>query len=260
MINNAFSPKRFGLYLKKEFFLNLNTILVASGTILGLLLVFFLLSIQNLQNTVAYSEFFQVMYVLGLVGGGLIYTSSIFKELNQQGKSYFFLTLPVSTFEKFLSAFFFTAIAWSLFYTLLFFIFAAVAGEIQSTFYETPYMFIDFNSFKLFIALRGYIVAQSLFLLGATIFRGRTFIKTGLALFLIGIICMILFLFMNWIVLNDFLVTYTNNTMNAISMTIHKGMTADMEWINPLSNAVANYAVAPIAWVTAYFKLKEREI
>jgi ABC-type transport system involved in multi-copper enzyme maturation permease subunit len=156
------------------------------GTLAGLYAFWLLLGIfgsqQSLQeNSTIVLAFGTVIYQIG----GYVLTASIFSELQSPGSASQFLTLPATTGEKLFSGW---TISYVL-YTLTAFIGLSMLllimfftgnilfdGEIQSL---TELTRIYLNNVVLV-----YLVFNSIFLLGATYFKGNNFLKTAFSVFL----------------------------------------------------------------------------
>ncbi len=96
-MNNIFDISRLSKFIQRQAVLNAPPMLIAAGAIFGMLLVVSILTgYYGPENMEGLKAFFLVVFFFG----GFILTSSIFSELHTPHKSYFYLTLPVSTLEK----------------------------------------------------------------------------------------------------------------------------------------------------------------
>jgi hypothetical protein len=180
MTQNTFNITRFSQFLLRQGTLNIQPLLIAIGGIFGILmLISFLTAYFNpgdLDNMIP-------LYLVVFFISGFIFTSRVFSELNTPQRSYFFLTLPVSTFEKVLGSWILCSPIYSLFYlaivSVIFFFSALIAQQ--------PIAFVEIFRAGTFHTIGAYMVIQTVFFLGACAFRNYNFVKTLFTLFIIAV-------------------------------------------------------------------------
>ncbi len=165
----------------------LTGMLAASGLIIVLWLLPLMISSFAAGTIRGPMEYTLAMFIFVL--WGLLVTSDIFQELHSPSTAFQSFTLPATSSEKFLAA-------WMITYPLLFLIFSAaliVISLIVSLSYallnsgfsfETIYS--PFSNDSIELAGR-YFYYNSLFLLGAVLFKKNNFLKTILAIITIVI-------------------------------------------------------------------------
>ncbi len=192
-MTDGFSFERFKQVLYRTLILNKKQITLGSGgAVVGLFGFWCLMMIFDTNAVV--KEKTVIMLATGTVLyhiAGCIFTASIFSELQKNETAYRFLTLPATTTEK-LSA------AWGVTYLLytigalsiltLNLFFSNLAGQLF--FNADPLNMATLTEIYLNSVLLFYLVFNSVFLLGAALFRQYNFLKTAfsIVLFFIGVV------------------------------------------------------------------------
>lgn len=246
MQNNSFALNRTLLLFKSDLILNKATIFTAIATILGILFLYNIIAPQNITEI----NYDPAGFIAILFFGGIWVASSAFRDLHNPKKSYFFLTLPCSTLEKFIEKLFITTIFYSIaalaLYTLFYWIIATFYFlVIQKNYFST--IIFDLRTWHLILS---FIVIQSIFLLSSAYFKKHVILKTILTLSCLGIILSIL-------------------TSSSFYLFFHNAFTFDtflapnFAAINPLARAIfyaIEILIAPICWIVTYFRIKEIEV
>ena len=176
MANNIFDLNRcYNLFVRQVIF-NAKSILLTSLALAGpiTLLSYFFTNSFNFSLTTA-----SPVLIFILFAGGYIFSSKVFWELQSQQKSYSYLTLPVSNYERLFVAWFLSSplyvFVYTLFLSLLYFVFSSTSSE---TFEITKLLSLDYMNSVIY-----YMCTQTVFLAGAIYFRGKVFVKTILTIF-----------------------------------------------------------------------------
>ncbi len=243
---------RLYFLIRRHILSNGKSWLIAYGAIAGALLVLTL-----------FRGYFQPTDIGGLTGlyfvvmfiGGYIFTAGIFGELHQPQRSYQYLTLPVSTTERLLSAWLITA-----------FLFPAVAiltmalivfiGNLVLNFTLDVTPFAGVFSPGSWSSLKVYWITQSMFLLGAAYFRGYNFLKTVLALFVISVVLQIIAGVTGWIIFGT---PGTQVTFGPEQMS-HQLEDFFLRIFPSVARIVFYYLFVPFFLITTWFSLKERQV
>lgn len=243
---------RLYFLIRRHILSNGKSWLIAYGAIAGALLVLTL-----------FRGYFQPTDIGGLTGlyfvvmfiGGYIFTAGIFGELHQPQRSYQYLTLPVSTTERLLSAWLITA-----------FLFPAVAiltmalivfiGNLVLNFTLDVTPFAGVFSSGSWSSLKVYWITQSMFLLGAAYFRGYNFLKTVLALFVISLALQIIAGVTGWILFG------TPGTQVAFGPEQMSHQLEDffLRIFPSVARIVFYFLFVPFFLITTWFSLKERQV
>ena len=187
-----------------------------------------------------------------LIIGGCIISSLAFRELSNPLKRTNYLTLPATSFEKFLSMWLLTCVGWIVLFTILYVLNTLLANEIGHILFKQM-VFRPFNPFSStsILAMQYYFVLQGIFLAAAVHFKGYVFPRTIFVMILFALFsAAIAYFFMAEIIHSDFECTAENNPL--VNMPIYSFWTAAvwMFW----------WILAPVSWVVTYFGLKEQEV
>jgi hypothetical protein len=186
-----FKPGRFGQLLFRDFTTGYKGTLIAMAAVSGAVLVIaFLSALGNFLtggNVTPDAELYFGFFTNVLFLGGLIVTSLAFKEAHMNGGGIFYMTIPASRFEKLASKLLVTSIGYSVGVLALMSAVAALSEAVVRICFGLGFGF--FNPFALDVlrCIGGYLIAQSLFLLGSLWFKKLAFVKTSLVI-LIGVI------------------------------------------------------------------------
>lgn len=169
--------------LQKEYFEKRKTMSMYALGGLGAMLVMSIFGI-NTNNVVGGSaaDFYGPFFGLGLFLLGFIFTSTAFSDAHKRTTQHEWLMLPASTADKFIAK----VLVSGVFYGISLIFYLALSSllieGINSLLWGSRYPF--FNPFRgeVWKAFFHYMVAQSVFLLGAAYFRKSNFIKTILAI------------------------------------------------------------------------------
>lgn len=249
-VNSLSTPRLFQL-CKLTFFKNrkqwLTGLLAASGLILVVWLLPLMISGFSAGSLRGPSDYNFAMIVFTL--WGLLVTSDIFQELHSPSTAYQSLTLPATSAEKFLTAWIITFPLLLLVFTVAIFtisvlvtvIYGVLSGSIS---FST--LFLPFSSESM--ELMGYyFFYNSLFLLGAILFRKNNFLKTLLALITIAIS----FVFLSAVIM---LIVTAGSGMDSLSIQID-----DPNLVDSISKTFT-LVVAFTSLLLTYLLLKKRQV
>ena len=174
--NDFFAPGRTFMMLKRQSVLNYNTWLISLGALGGLL---FLINIPELILSGQYNyDRFLLLGYFAFFTGGFLLSGGAFAEVNKPGKSILFMTVPSSSFEKFLAAWLTTSplfIIAAMFSMSLISVIASLLGAIIHGASWQVFNPFEFSN----IRIAGiYMVLQTIFLAGSVYFNSNHFLKT----------------------------------------------------------------------------------
>ncbi|MEQ8472040.1 MAG: hypothetical protein RIC35_12690 [Marinoscillum sp.] len=246
-----FDISRFWMLLKLELFKSRKGILMTMVISFGMLFfVGFLLSLY-VEHPAIYDHTENYAYSLFL--GGFILSSLAFNELGGGLKRLRYLTIPVSTFERFLCMWMLTSIGWLVIYTLCFALYTMIANPVgQLIFANTTFKTFDpFGSFAITV-MQYYFVLHGIFLLGAAHFRGYVFPKTMVVIILILLVSVgLLYLFLKDEFLSDHYCTVEGECELVDAFIVHP--------VGVMSKVLFWYVLAPLTWFLSYLGLKDQE-
>lgn len=252
-VKNYFDLSRFWLLLKMELFRSRRAIAMTLVILFGMLFFMgFLLEIIVGEHTLVYKH--DENFSSALMLGGFILSSLAFNDLSNTLRRYHYLTLPVSTFEKFLCMWLLTSVGWILMFTITFTLYTFFANPIG----QLLFRYMTFMSFEPLgrsatTAMQYYFVLQGIFMVGAVHFRGYVLPKTLFALVIFALLSGILAYF---IMRGSFLVEHECTSAGECEVLteilVHPASQL-IKWLFWL-------AFAPLCWVVTYLGLKEKEI
>ncbi len=201
-------------------------------------------------------------YFVLLYGGAALMAGSAFRVLNRPDKSIAYLSLPASVFEKYLIPWLLTGILWAIVSIVSYIAFTLLINGLWSGVMQIP--FEAFNPFSyslglstIFEAYMAYFLVHSLFFLGAAAFRKNAIPKTLLA----GFILQSGFTFLNFFLM---LILFGNFRGIDQQMQLVEGNREGMvyffqEVLPLLVKYLFAFVIPVIFYISAFFKLKERE-
>ncbi|MCW3462958.1 hypothetical protein [Chitinophaga nivalis] len=269
--NNFFDLHRMQLYLQKHFTETYRFYLLATGSLVGIMIM-----VPILMMTLGKNDALQLIdlaptYYIGLFGGGLLFTGRSFGELGNKEKCVDYLLLPASQFEKFITLLFTSTIGFLVVYHLAFYtgylVADAIQFSVQHQHIQTNYTFLSDPDEKTYVYYC-YFILQALFLLGATYYHKYSFIKTLLSIFifLFGMAmlnCVFLFCLFGteksiWKRGVPFVMINVLDPKAAYSWTTTTYVIP--QWLRDIYLFAIRFLIAPAIWTIAYFRLKDKEI
>ena len=257
--NQYFNIDRFIHVLRRDLSIGGRTTWIVGGAIV-IVLLFLALSYASDQDTGFHESFYPTVLLIG----GFVLTSISFNEMIKPESRQFYLGLPASNLEKFLSKWLITWIAYAVGVTLAYWILSLLMIGLSQYFFN-----FEFERFNLFdevnwLYFKIYLVAQSFFLLGAIAFRKFTFFKTYLAFTIISLVfiacCFLIYKMVLWDY-QEGLFDADLVSSDGKKMVVNKKFTKFMEGpALKLLEFFAWFLLAPIIWVIAYFKWTEQEV
>jgi magnesium-transporting ATPase (P-type) len=257
----SFSIRRLGLLLRRDFSTGYKSVLIAMAAVGGFVILVSVLSTLGRELGPIHPQ----MYVPLLFLGGYIVTSLTFKELHLNGQGVFYLTLPGSSLEKYLSKLLVTSAGYA-FGSLFFYTAVASAVEgINRLIFGYGHPFFNPFSRTMLLIVAAYLVTHAVFLVGSIYFRKLAFIKTNLYLWLFGIVVVILVAVLGWIIFRDFA---TGSRIDLEPYFQRLGESGQMQAVlKPIAMKFWQIAkvlfwglLAPGCWVISYLRLRETEV
>ena len=265
-MNNTFDFNRFSLLVKRQWVENKKLFLMASFGIMGIIIVINSLIMTSEKGRIYESARFSIL-LLSLFLGGSIFTNYVFKDLSDKNSSTSFLLVPASHFEKFSTGVLYAFVVFPIVFLTLFYVvdlgFATIGNNIKEGLKVPGIKNIQLHTFiinnKNIREMGGgiigfWLVIQAFILMGAAQFEGRSYIKTafmGFALlFLIGFVIYV----SNKFLLSDITEQFQNKGYSRELVKPTKDM------IGGILGICLIYVLPPILLVTAYLKLKEKQV
>lgn len=264
-MNNTFNIKRFGWLFKKTVFERPAQLLGLVGVILMIDLLLYTIC---RYIRIPWDAIQEVTFILGFVGGGSFLAAFVFNYFSSNAVGSSYLTLPASTFEKWLCGILITGVVFPFIFLLFYRIMDTTFVELlhksldpKGPFYKETYEAVHIFPYDGFVASKTYMMFLNFttaMLVGALYFNKAAFIKVAL------IICC---LFIGGMLLNNMLA-------KAIIANVDKGLPyyavfimAGKEFGKIMLPSYASkavdicilYIIPAVLLLTAYVRLREKE-
>ncbi len=251
--NMYFNPSRLWLLLKLEIFQSRKGLLLTIVITFGLLFFLGFLIVPVAEYSKVYDSH-SGAYAFALLTGGFILSSLAFHGLRNTLSRIQYLTLPVSSLERFICMWLLTSVGWIILFTLTFTLYTWIANPIgQLLFRDVTFRAFDPFGKTAWHAIRYYFVIQGIFLAGAAFSRGYVLPKTLFILILFSMACM----FIAWFFMRD--LTYPD--IDDI-MSVEPNPLTDRPvfkfWL--LFQWLFWWVLPPLSWILTYLGLKDQEV
>ncbi len=260
-MSNTFNLTRFLRYFKKHSIDNGKTYLLSTAVLTGIYVIalFFVVALGTGFLNIDWQM--TVLLTCVLLGGG-IFTSLTFADLGDKKKAIPVLTLPVSALEKYLVNWIYTYVIFLLVAVGTFYMVDILAVKISKPSYgHIPARLLDLTSKETpgIIVLTAFTLFHALGFWGAIFFEKMHFIKTAFVFF----VCLIGFNLLTRVLIS----AITSGNVTAEVFFQHASVTdnGNQHYISPTNPinqiGIAIFIVAVlILWVSAYFRLKEKQV
>ena len=258
-MNDTFNLTRFSRLFVKHTAEHYRTYLMAIGILVGFLVLsgaFLFFVVQNAADT----GFQTASYAIVLFISGGLFASSIFADYGDKNTAISALTLPASSFEKFLVGWLWSYPIFLLVYTGVFYLAIWGLSGLQTSFYGHPLAFFRLWQPQMIVLWVLFTEVHALALFGAIYFRKLQFIRTGFTFF----VALLLTLLFNTIFLKVL------SGVQVIKLAIPFGYlnfaSKGQEFQIALEERTSTLilvliqTVAVAIWVAAYFRLKEKRV
>ena len=237
--NNVFSCRRLCLFMRLELVTNYKIILSFAAATASVLFLYCL----AFPTRDVHENFHAAIFAFLLFVGGFWVSSLAFKDVHDEKKNYAFLTLPLSTFEKFLGKLLLTSFGYVAALAASYFILSAFVWVINLLLFKYTQPMFNLFTHEVLSYVRWYLVWQSVFLLGSIYFAKHALSKIILTSSLVIIVLIIVaFIFSALFVGPQAMFTFG--------------------WDDPvvrIVKAVFWLFVAPFCWLVTYLRLTEAE-
>jgi len=256
---NIISPNRLLFLLKRDILSNINTTLIVFGAVTA---VIFLISAIMAYNNAPSGQLYFSLFTNLLFIGGFIVTSMIFKEMHKKETAQNYLLLPASNFEKFFSRLLISTIGFAIITVIGITVISYLSEGVNSLIFKRHNEIFNPFTKTVWLLMAHYIVAQSIFFLGAVFFRKYHFIKTINVIFLIQFSLSLIAVIFIRIIFFDFFEGFFG--LNETSFQIQwDALNINPEIIKRLftTGKILYWLVpAPLFWTISYFRLTEAEV
>lgn len=246
--NSTFSRNRTALLMQLDLCSNYKSLITFAASTIAVLFLFFLAAPASNSNAAAsYSNFHPHVYAALLFIGGFYISSLAFKELHDNARSYIYLMLPCSNFEKFLNKLLLTSLGYVVALSCCYFMLSLIISGISLLlFNEHQPLFNPFHT-DILLSIRAYLIWQSIFLLGSVYFRKHVMSKIIFTISCFAII----------------LLGFASCTSSLVLNTDTFLFFSYSHWFDAfphLIKAIFFFLLAPFCWFVAYLRLTEMEL
>lgn len=240
---------RIALLMRLDLRTNYRIIAAFTTSLFSILFLYCLAVPSNTGDAPFVANFHPQLYKALLYIGGFYVSSLAFKELHDDTRNYILLTLPCSTFEKFVTKLLISSIGYVAALTTAYFILSGIIATFDWLLFNTRESLFNPLHPSTLPAIVSYLIFQSIFLLGSAYFRKYVMGKIVLTLCVLGIA----------------LFAFTSCTMQALldSHSLFYASYGRLFALLPLPHLakIAFYLIlAPICWTITYVRLTEVEV
>lgn len=258
-MNNTFNFKRFTLLFKKHSLEHAKTYLLSTGVLAGILLLVMALLSYSSKGRIP-EQLQAIIFLYFILGAGSIFTSLSFTDLGDKRKATRVLTLPASHFEKFLVSWIYSYVIFQLVFIGIFYLVDWVVITLSVPPIHDPNQLIDLFSGNdiIKIAFITYAVFHAISIWGAIVFEKLHFIKTAFVFFIYVILLIII---NEWLLHSLMGKSFDGVPFTAANFLDGKNIKVIMATHSMKSNNWVVLAITVIIfWLSAFFRLKEKEI
>lgn len=258
-MNNFFSLKRFLRLFIKQTTEHYRTYLMSIAVLAGVMLLggsFLFFVIPDPPDTGMQTAMFVILMLIA----GTIFTSTVFSDYGDKSKAIAAISLPATTFEKFLIGWLYSYPIFMIVYTGVFYLVLIGLGSMRHWPVGQHFDILSLSHDILTFVLVVYSILHAISIFGAILFKKLHFIKTGFAFFVGYALIMIAnTLFLKAITgLNVIKIAMPYGYLNFDIGTKYYSIAA----VGPISLGVITtlLVIALLIWVAAYFRLKEKQV
>jgi hypothetical protein len=259
-MSNSFNFNRFILLFRKQTLEQYKTYLMSLAVLAGLITLSFSVVYYGNDGNI-YPQIQQVIFLNFLLLSGTIFTSMIFSDLGDKKKAIPFLTLPVSHLEKYL-------VAWIYSFLVFLIVFIAVFYLLDVTFLtmangskpvKLPMINVFSTETMIWSTFPIYASLHALCFTGAIFFEKLHFIKSAFSFFLLFAVISII----NYPLVKVIFGVEIASAPPFNSIRIHLD---NQDWrieatkTSSMILLAMVLLIAVVLWLSAYFKLKEKQV
>jgi hypothetical protein len=181
--NKWFEPSRFMLLLRRDITTHYKSLLIGIGAVAALYIFFLVFIPSFMDNPQPFidEDFHTGGYLFAMFLGGLWFSAGIWSDVNTTQQRQFFLTLPASDLEKYISKWLITGPLFLLAFTFIYWLFSMLVNVIALGYPGVAYWQLDMMGNEVITKLVPYyLLSQPMFLAGGIWFGRFAFIKTAL--------------------------------------------------------------------------------
>ncbi len=256
--------KRLALLIRKQAVENYRFYLLLMAIFTGLLICLYALAYKTLNRP---GDFQEVIFIASLFSGGCVFGNLLIRDLHENTKSIWFLMLPASALEKLLNLLFYAVVLFVPLHLLLFYAvdipFVAVYNARHPENPSARVLDLLGEGAEMVPNYFGFLAVQAAVLTGSVYFKQYSLVKSVLGVFA----CYIILFYLNGLLAAMLMDAKIADAFPLVGFTVIENEVAGIHTYVTLPetarHAVAfavKFLPAPLLWLVAYFKLKEREV
>ena len=252
--NKYLNINRLYYLIRRDLVINYKSFLIGIGAVGGFLLLL-LLGDTYVRGYLGYDPVVVTFYLFFFIGG-LIFTSRVFNEIDRQDSGYRYLTLPASTLEKLISKWLLSSIVFIIVSYVGMQLVVLLGALISMALFEVEFHIINFAKADFMLEAARYLVIHSIFFLGACAFRNHNFLKTVLAIFVVGAVVSVFTIIVAYLLPGKSIIVNPEYVSSLESLN----SSGFLSTVDQISEIVKWYVIAPFFLIVSYFKLTERQV
>jgi len=260
-MNNILDSGRFLQLFNKHTRENFRFYLMSLLVLTGLLVIFFSYIAYETEGRLSYDRELQFrIYLIFFLLSGAIFSSTVFSHFGNKRSRTMSLILPSSNFEKFLVGWIYVFVLFPILYTLVFYLL-----DFAMAFCVPRKGRDSFKIWNVFVADEQHYMVFLLFYLltsvgfwGAIMFKNLHFIKTAASFFAAGsLLVMANTAFIKCLIIKPLGASMPFGGLSFFLKDNYYNLIID----SSLTYVIGTISViVPVLWLSAYFKLKEKEV
>ncbi|MCU0352244.1 MAG: hypothetical protein MUD08_00675 [Cytophagales bacterium] len=259
-----FDFNRFWLLVRRQAVENYKFYLLAIGLMAGLLAAYYSLFFRVLHEP----EIRASAFMLSLYLAGTVFTNILVRELHAKTAAIWYLMLPASVLEKLSTVLFYSVLLFVPIHLLVFYgveaSFVSMHNARFSPEREVRLLDLGIDEASGGLFYTGFLVLQAVALLGSLYFTRYSYVKTVVVVSL----CLILVFYSNGVLLGLLVSAEVKNPVPFYGFSVLSGEGFDMEstkavlpeGLQAVVRFAGQYLLIPFLLVTAFFRLKEKEV
>lgn len=257
-LTNYFSVKRFLKTISTDLLSNAQNISLAAGSLCAVL-IFILSYYASIDEA---NHYWPGIYSAVFLFAGLVVTGMLFGELSNKSRSFFYLLIPASIIEKFLSKIIIALVLFPLVMVCLFYVVSEVAGFLATITFESEVnTFYPLNE-EFLKGVKFFYIFSPMFIFGSVYFHGQSLLKTivsiGLITITLYVILAIEWKMLFWDYSNFLSISLSKEYM--FTQATSKKIYPLLVYTTVFFSIFIKYLFAPFFLILSYIAFKEREV
>lgn len=258
-MNNFFSLKRFCRLFVKHTTEHYRTYLMSIAVLIGVIVLggsFLVFVVQEMPDTGFQTAAFTILMLIA----GTLFTSTIFADFGDKNRAIPALTLPASSFEKFLVGWVYSYPIFLVVYTGVYYLSLIGLGATKHWDPNQHFTLFSLHQGEVLVFFVLYSLMHAIAIFGAILFRNIHFIKTGFAFFIgIGALMIVNTLFLK--LLTGLSILKLAVPFGFLNFNVGpKYYSIGTEGPGSQFVLIVLAATTILIWVAAYYRLKEKQV